>query len=243
MPLKPCLKSSKTSPHEDTSIVATSHPPIPEPIAQLPRTSSYIDYSALPYSQVYVHFPPSPTLTSTHVVDPPRLYDRSPIVVAENSCAMPQRGCPGRTYATIDGVGRGVIPANNSLALSCPKFSIVPPNPSTVPALVVDEHGSGSSSDDSDATAPFPDSNEETVRLCRALCSPGHHAPMCRMAPHFRHIPRETDASTQFLPYPPVSPRSSKSSSVIPRKTPSSVARPSPSFTSNWDSSSCLEGF
>jgi hypothetical protein len=32
------------------------------------------------------------------------LYDRSPIVVTPNSCALPERGCPGRTY-TLDDSG------------------------------------------------------------------------------------------------------------------------------------------
>jgi len=49
-----------------------------------------------------VHFPPSPTLTRTYSAYPPSAYDRSPIVVAPNSCALPERGCPGRTY-TLDG--------------------------------------------------------------------------------------------------------------------------------------------
>jgi len=223
--------------------VATSHPPIPEPTTQLPRTSSYIDYSALPYSQVYVHFPPSPTLTSTHVVDPPRLYDRSPIVVAENSCAMPQRGCPGRTYATIDGVGRGAIATGNALALSSrAKFSLAPPSPTRVPPLMPDEHGSGSSSDDSDAISPFPEPIDGLRSFCHALCLPGQHAPTCRAALHTRPSPRDLDPSTQFLPHPHVSSRSSKPSLNMKRQH-SSTSRIGSAFVSNWDNSSCLEGF
>lgn len=48
-----------------------------------------------------VHFPPSPTLTRTFSAYSPSAYDRSPIVVSPNSCALPERGCPGRTY-TLD---------------------------------------------------------------------------------------------------------------------------------------------
>jgi hypothetical protein len=48
-----------------------------------------------------VHFPPSPSLTRTFTAYSPSAYDRSPIVVAPNSCALPERGCPGRTY-TLD---------------------------------------------------------------------------------------------------------------------------------------------
>lgn len=45
-----------------------------------------------------VHFPPSPTLTRTFLAYSPSAYDRSPIVVPPNACALPARGCPGRTY-------------------------------------------------------------------------------------------------------------------------------------------------
>lgn len=45
-----------------------------------------------------VHFPPSPTLTRTFSAHSSAAYDRSPIVVSPNSCALPARGCPGRTY-------------------------------------------------------------------------------------------------------------------------------------------------
>jgi hypothetical protein len=30
------------------------------------------------------------------------LYDRSPIIVSPNTCALPERGCPGRTYTLDD---------------------------------------------------------------------------------------------------------------------------------------------
>ncbi|KAF5353517.1 hypothetical protein D9756_007857 [Leucocoprinus leucothites] len=43
-----------------------------------------------------VHFPPSPSLTRTFVAHSPAAYDRSPIVVGPNICALPERG--GRTY-------------------------------------------------------------------------------------------------------------------------------------------------
>jgi len=204
--------------------VAISHPPIPEPTSQLPRTSSYIDYSALPYSQVYVHFPPSPTLASTHVVDSPRFYDRSPIIVAENSCAMPRRGCPGRTYTTVDRVGHGVALSNNAVTLSCPKPSLSPSAPSTIPRLVRDQQGS---SDDSDAISFLP---ENLGAACHALCPHCQHSPICR-APHTLEGAKEAESPVLYM-----SPQSSKSSSDATRSLSSS-------FTSSWDTSSCLEGF
>ncbi len=45
-----------------------------------------------------VHFPPPTSLTSTYSAHSASVYDRSPIKVSPNACAMPERGCPGRTY-------------------------------------------------------------------------------------------------------------------------------------------------
>ncbi|KAH9975910.1 hypothetical protein BGW80DRAFT_70554 [Lactifluus volemus] len=61
-----------------------------------------------------VHFPPSPTLTRTFSAHSSSTYDRSPIVVLPNICALPARGCPGRTY--IPGCTAPSSP-NNSHAL------------------------------------------------------------------------------------------------------------------------------
>lgn len=49
-----------------------------------------------------VHFPPSPSLTRTFHAHSATSYDRSPIKVAPNTCALPARGCPGRTYTLDD---------------------------------------------------------------------------------------------------------------------------------------------
>ncbi|KAF8654733.1 hypothetical protein AX16_003388 [Volvariella volvacea WC 439] len=49
-----------------------------------------------------VHFPPSPSLTRVFFAHSSSVYDRSPIIVTPNSCALPERGCPGRTYVLDD---------------------------------------------------------------------------------------------------------------------------------------------
>lgn len=56
--------------------------------------------SALPYApqQPNVHFPPSPSLAKTYPTFSVAAYDRAPIAVVKNDCALPERGCPGRTY-------------------------------------------------------------------------------------------------------------------------------------------------
>ncbi|KAJ3536587.1 hypothetical protein NMY22_g5970 [Coprinellus aureogranulatus] len=45
----------------------------------------------------HVHFPPTPILTSTALTHSPNVYDRAPIRVSPNSCALPERG--DRTYS------------------------------------------------------------------------------------------------------------------------------------------------
>lgn len=53
--------------------------------------------------QPLVRFPPQPALvSSTHPVYSAAAYDRTPIIVSPNQCALPARGCPGRTYALSD---------------------------------------------------------------------------------------------------------------------------------------------
>lgn len=58
--------------------------------------------AALPYppEPPQVHFPPTPSLTKTYPTHSGSMYDRAPIVVLPNDCALPERGCPGRTYTT-----------------------------------------------------------------------------------------------------------------------------------------------
>lgn len=78
---------------------STSHP---RPILKHQQTApNYGRAIGSPERLHVVHFPPSHTLTRTYSAYPPSTYDRSPIVVAPNTCALPERGCPGRTY-TLD---------------------------------------------------------------------------------------------------------------------------------------------
>ncbi|KZP12325.1 hypothetical protein FIBSPDRAFT_870377 [Athelia psychrophila] len=65
----------------------------PTPAPRYPRSS--LLHGSPPHG---VHFPPTPTLTRTFSAHSPSTYDRSPIVVSTNTCALPERGCPGRTY-------------------------------------------------------------------------------------------------------------------------------------------------
>ncbi|KAJ7596270.1 hypothetical protein C8J56DRAFT_284706 [Mycena floridula] len=71
-----------------------------------------------------VHFPPSPALTQFHETHSSTMYDRSSIVVTSNNpCALPARGCPGRTY--YDGLPRG-HPHPRAFAQPAPVPALIP---------------------------------------------------------------------------------------------------------------------
>lgn len=124
----------------------SSSPLTPRPI--LKQTTSSMDRER---KRAVVHFPPSPIISKTFVAHSPSTYDRSPIVVAPNTCALPERGCPGRTY-TLDRNGRPINEFGGLRTLfgDDPTDSLLPP------PLVQD---SSSSSDESgDGLAPLPPS-------------------------------------------------------------------------------------
>jgi len=80
--------------------------PAPRPILKgLPSASvssetvsNPFPFSSCPniFDSPHVHFPPTPTLTSTAITHSPFMYDRAPIVVTPNTCALPERG--GRKF-------------------------------------------------------------------------------------------------------------------------------------------------
>ena len=84
---------------------------MPRSILKQSSSSSSDSYSttslaaALPYPPPppQVHFPPPTSLTQTHYTHSGTHYDRAPIVVLPNDCALPERGCPGRTYDNSSG--------------------------------------------------------------------------------------------------------------------------------------------
>ncbi|KZT51533.1 hypothetical protein CALCODRAFT_131625 [Calocera cornea HHB12733] len=90
--LRPCLKPS----------------PTPSPIASLPASpcpTPALQYNPHQQQQQQqhrgVHFPPPANLHRVHPAHSRHEYDRTPIAPpseVERSCALPARGCPGKTY-------------------------------------------------------------------------------------------------------------------------------------------------
>ena len=70
----------------------------PKPILKRSASDPETDSQRYPTRTHGVHFPPSPA-TCTYSAYSAAAYDRSPIVVTPNNCALPERG--GRTY-TLD---------------------------------------------------------------------------------------------------------------------------------------------
>ncbi|KZT06985.1 uncharacterized protein LAESUDRAFT_652023 [Laetiporus sulphureus 93-53] len=94
--------------------MAPTYAPCPRPILKRPSTVPAPDIPAQSDASSellaidrgiltpLVRFPPRPSLARTFSAYSSQAYDRSPIVVQPNRCALPERGCPGRTYAVGD---------------------------------------------------------------------------------------------------------------------------------------------
>lgn len=133
-----------------------------------------------------VRFPPSPVLTKTYTAYSPSAYDRTPIVVSPNTCSMPERGCPGRTYepspsksssspssrsskhqVSFSRPGNHAYPRSNNYRFDEDDDDLTPrPTPTVYskplppPALVPDVSSSSSESDESDGWYSSHHSND-----------------------------------------------------------------------------------
>lgn len=105
----------------------------------------------------HVHFPPSPALASTHTTHSPTVYDRAPIAVSPNLCALPERG--GRVYTSMARTPTGIttFPGDyfHPRAFDAPGPPDVPGTPFNPPSLIPDLSPS-ESSDDNDGVSDSP---------------------------------------------------------------------------------------
>ncbi|KXN85923.1 hypothetical protein AN958_10684 [Leucoagaricus sp. SymC.cos] len=146
--------------------------------------------SSTPSAEKHVVFPPSPALTRTFAAHSPAAYDRSPIVVGPNICALPERG--GRTYLLEDQL------SSPSRRRSCSKSGRVPhprairDTPSMIPSMPSLIPDLSSESDESDG---FPSPHLENQEFFFGL-----------------KTPEDTPNPLSFLPYAPSNPYQSISS-------------------------------
>ena len=165
-----------------------------------------------------VHFPPSPALTRTFTAHSAAAYDRSPIEVTPNSCALPERGCPGRTYLLEETdptmprpspYPRGIAYARDyhprALAFASSTHHGGWPS-STVPQLIPDM---SSESEESDGVSGIP--AELSTTYATASNAKQHHPysnlPNLNLSmadPYSSNTPYTPDLNT-YRPYPPPS--------------------------------------
>ncbi|KAL1741796.1 hypothetical protein HDZ31DRAFT_44652 [Schizophyllum fasciatum] len=181
----PPSASSRLTPLPDRRVASASGSPTPAPRG--------------------VHFPPAPRLARTFSAHPPSDYDRTPIVVSRNACALPERG--GRVYtgeadmATArsartgrEGAGEAGYGGGYAYGFPCPPLT---PDAS-------------SESDDSDACAGSPPDPVAGAHSLPLLSGPhsgaGAHSPHGAYAlpslPGAHSLP-----ALSFLPHAPKSAR------------------------------------
>jgi len=164
------------------------------------KTDSYDsnDTQGCPSRTHGVHFPPSPA-TRTYSAYSAAAYDRSPIVVAPNNCALPERG--GRTYTLEESQPhRGISFARDfhprALAFASPR----PALPQLIPDLY-------SESDESDgwSAAPTPSSTSHTNFGIHGLAGPSKCNSDVYDDAEVKRFTNCVDALA-FLPHPPTLP-------------------------------------
>lgn len=165
----------------------------PRPI--LKRASSTL---SSPMRSARVHFPPSPRLSTFQFTHSPQLYDRSPLVVQPNACALPRRG--ERVYlaedydsTTQDDIIRDSIPLREGyLPPEHPRETPTYPHP-----LDYSSSSSHTESDESDtplSTPPDPTNPGATPLIITH--------PMDLLGPCLSRRRPDSDV-LGFLPHPP----------------------------------------
>ncbi|EJD00682.1 uncharacterized protein FOMMEDRAFT_170033 [Fomitiporia mediterranea MF3/22] len=194
--------------------------PYPHPILKRITTSS--DESDSPYSSSgairinhsKVHFPNHPdALSRTHLAHSPDQYDRSPISVQPNSCALPERGCPGRTYSGSSGEAAMDV-ENSSPVRGWPRrkgdhmhpraritgFNTSRNDASVPPSLIQDLSDTSEDSDNNaSATRPLYAKTASSISTASATSATSSQSSL-------RLSPKGDPAQLAFLPHPHSSP-------------------------------------
>ena len=145
-----------------------------------------------------VHFPPSPRLSTFQFTHSPQLYDRSPLIVQPNVCALPGRG--ERVYlaedndsATQDDIIHDSIPLREGyLPSELPRES--PTYPRSLEYSSSPGHPESDESDSLLSTPPDPTNPSATPLIVTH--------PMDLLGPCISRI-RPNNEVLGFLPHPP----------------------------------------
>ncbi|KAJ7631627.1 hypothetical protein DFH06DRAFT_698479 [Mycena polygramma] len=207
---------------------ALADPPLPS--SPTPSSSHPLPFAACStrglLSTPHVHFPATPGLALTADAYSPGTYDRAPIAVQPNSCAMPERG--GRVYGSPAVSASGALPKGSYFHPRA--FEACEPEP--VPPLLHDL-----SSDDSveECVSPQSSSPMPGPRVAVRMQGTPYPTPIPRT-----HSQEEFDYALSFLPHPPapVPQRELEKRRKSPR--PRSVAF---ADSTDTDCDGCLGGF
>lgn len=149
----------------------------------------------------HVHFPPTPSLSSTHATHSPRTYDRAPIAISPNTCALPERG--GRAYTTVSeswsqSQTKGSYFHPKAYEACEPEpIKVNAPAPSLCPPPLIPDLSS--ESDESDGAANTPPYSGMLSPI------PPHLAQHTQFSPTSRSRSKDMllDNQLSFLPHPP----------------------------------------
>ncbi|KAF8844248.1 hypothetical protein BDN67DRAFT_963409 [Paxillus ammoniavirescens] len=170
----------------------------------------------------HVHFPPTPTLTSTFTTHSPSTYDRTSVVVAPNNCALPgrhEREFIETSYShyspdryRVDNLKGSYFHPRAFEACSIEPSGYPPPAYATPPLIPDTPYDTSSESDDSDGrlmTPPDPISSTPPISVhfsTRHTSNP--------MIP-YSHSQEQIESAFSFLPH--AHPSSSKEKQGVRR--------------------------
>ena len=143
-----------------------------------------------------VHFPPSPRLSTFQFTHSPQLYDRSPLVVQPNACALPGRGERVYVAEDHDGATQDDI-VHDSIPLRDGHFQLEHPHEAHTYPPTLDYPSTNPESDESDgslSTPPDPSNLSATPLFVT-------HPPDL-LGPSLTRRRPDSDVFS-FLPHPP----------------------------------------
>ncbi|KAH7926854.1 hypothetical protein BV22DRAFT_1032472 [Leucogyrophana mollusca] len=159
----------------------------------------------------HVHFPPTPTLTSTFTTHSPTSYDRTPAIVPPNQCALPKRNervltgtsspntdRTGTPKARVHGEAKGSYFHPRAFEACAPEPSDNPSAQFHPPPLIPDV---SSESDDSDGAAITPPDPLASPPISVHFAARHHDTPNPSIPRS--HSQEEVDTALSFLPHPP----------------------------------------
>ncbi|KAI6124261.1 hypothetical protein EV401DRAFT_2068952 [Pisolithus croceorrhizus] len=172
--------------------------PILKPRLELPTQEPPVEpfpFAACPslLRTPHVHFPPTPTLTSTFTTHSSSAYDRTPVVVAPNTCALPGRH-ERELFTDNNTERRGSEPPSTTHSRTrkpTPKGSYFHPRayeacaPEPCPSSIWSSPDSDSSSSDSQVSTPTDDELDvASHRSMSMLYAPTNPASCTSPSPH-----------------------------------------------------------